>query len=213
MSSPPPDDILQVLGATRVLPVVDVGAEQAVAVATALRAGGATAVELTLRRPDALAALEAVAGSVSDLAVGAGTILTPDDARRASSAGARFAVSPGVDEAVDAACRRSDLPWVPGAATASEVQACMRLGRDLIKIFPARHVGGPDGVRSLLAPFAPRGVRAMPTGGIDGASAGAYLEQTVVAYVGGSWMVPAAAIAAGDWSSITARMADAVALG
>lgn len=205
-------DLLSALAAARVLPVLEVpSADLAVPLAAALRAGGAGAIEITLRTADALESLRAAAAAADGLLVGAGTVLTGADVEAAAAAGAAFAVSPGFDPEVHEACERAGLPWVPGAATASEVQACLRAGRVLVKAFPARQLGGPDGVRALFAPFAPRGARALPTGGVDAGNARAYLDLPVVAGVGGSWMAPRDAVGERRWDLVSGLMADAMA--
>lgn len=205
-------DLLSALAAARVLPVLEVpSADLAVPLTAALRAGGAGAIEITLRTADALESLRAAAAAADGLLVGAGTVLTGADVEAAAAAGAAFAVSPGFDPEVHEACERAGLPWVPGAATASEVQACLRAGRVLVKAFPARQLGGPDGVRALFAPFAPRGARALPTGGVDAGNARAYLDLPVVAGVGGSWMAPRDAVGERRWDLVSGLMADAMA--
>lgn len=208
-------DLLTALGAARVLPVLEVpSADLAVPLAAALRAGGAGAIEITLRTDDALDAIRAAAAAAADgLLVGAGTVLTGVEVEAVAAAGAAFAVSPGFDPEVHEACERAGLPWVPGAATASEVQACLRAGRLLVKAFPARQLGGPNGVRALFTPFSPRGARALPTGGVDAGNLRAYLDLPMVAGVGGSWMAPRDAVRERRWDLVTELMAGALAAG
>lgn len=204
-------DLTEALAAARVLPVLEVpAADLAASLAAALGEGGATAIEITLRTDEALEALRAAVGS-GGLLVGAGTVLTGADVEAAADAGAAFAVSPGFDAEVHEACERVGLPWIPGAATATEVQACLRAGRRLIKVFPARQLGGPAGVRALFAPFAPRGARALPTGGVDAATTRDYLDLPVVTAVGGSWMAPLDAVRERRWDVVTRLMAEALA--
>lgn len=210
-------DLLTALTEARILPVLEVpSADLAVPLAAALRAGGAGAIEITLRTDDALDAIRAAAAAADaadGLLVGAGTVLTGEDVEAAAVAGAAFAVSPGFDPEVHEACERAGLPWLPGAATATEVQACLRAGRRLVKVFPARQLGGPAGVRALFAPFAPRGARALPTGGVDADSARAYLDLPMVTAVGGSWMAPGDAVRERRWDLVTRLMADALPAG
>ena len=142
--------------------------------------------------------------------VGAGTVLTPDDARRARDAGATFAVSPGLTDRLADACAEIGLPLLPGAATASEMMRAMEMGYDMLKFFPAEAVGGAPALKSLAGPL-PQ-VSFCPTGGVSPANAPAYLSLPNVACVGGSWIATDADIAAGNWDAIRSRASDAAAL-
>lgn len=189
-----------------VVPVVDIrDAATAVQLAEALAAGGCRAIEITLRTDAAVEAIRRVVEADTGLLVGAGTVLTAEEARRVADAGAAFTVAPGFDPEVADASAAAGLPHVPGVATATEVQRCLRAGLHLLKIFPAAHVGGPKAVASLLAPFVPRGVTAMPTGGVTAENAADYLALPVVTCVGGTWLTPSALVDAGDWASISER--------
>lgn len=172
----------------------------AVPLARALCAGGIRAIEVTLRTPVALAAIRAIAGEVEDACVGAGTVLRAADLQAAHAAGARFAVSPGSTPALLAAAHDCDLPWLPGAASASEAMVLLEHGHRLQKFFPAAAAGGIAQLRALAGPLPQLGF--CPTGGIDAASATDYLALPNVVCVGGSWLTPAAAVAAADWSHI-----------
>lgn len=186
-----------------VIPVIVIERlEHAVPMARALVAGGIRVLEVTLRTPVALAAIEAIAREVPEAVVGAGTVRIAGDARAAFDAGARFAVSPGCTERVAAACRDAGLPLLPGAATASEVMHAAELGFDFLKFFPAAAAGGPALLKAWASPFAD--MTFCPTGGITAASAPDYLSLSNVAVVGGSWLTPADALAAHDWPRITA---------
>jgi 2-dehydro-3-deoxyphosphogluconate aldolase/(4S)-4-hydroxy-2-oxoglutarate aldolase len=200
-----------VLGMGPVIPVVVVeDAGQAVPLARALLAGGLRAVEVTLRTPGALAAIQAVAHEVPGVVVGAGTVLSPDHVAAACAAGARFLVSPGWTEGVlDAMCA-SGLPYLPGVSTASGVMELLERGVTEMKFFPAEAAGGVPFLRALASPL-PR-ARFCPTGGIDAARAPAYLALPNVACVGGSWMVPPELVAARDWAAVTALAKRAAAL-
>lgn len=169
--------------------------------ARALVAGGVKVLEVTLRTPVALACIEAIAKAVPEAIVGAGTIRSADDARAASDAGARFAVSPGLTEAVAAACSAVSLPLLPGVATPSEVMTARELGFSFVKLFPASVVGGVGMLKALASPFAD--VRFCPTGGITADTAPQYLALPNVAVVGGSWLTPADSVKKGEWSKIT----------
>jgi 2-dehydro-3-deoxyphosphogluconate aldolase/(4S)-4-hydroxy-2-oxoglutarate aldolase len=177
--------------------------------AEALVAGGLPVLEVTLRTAvalDAIAAMSEVAGAV----VGAGTVLTAANMRDAKQAGAQFAVSPGATSALIDAARAEEVPLLPGAQTCSEVMALLEQGYTVQKFFPAEAIGGVDALKSISGPL-PQ-VTFCPTGGITVARAPDYLRLTNVACVGGSWVAPAGAMAAGDWAAITALAKAAAAL-
>lgn len=193
-----------------VIPVLVVGdAARAEGLATALVAGGLPVLEVTLRTPAALAVIREMA-RVPGGHVGAGTVLTPDDAKRAQDAGASFAVSPGLTETLARACQDIGLPLLPGAVTASEVMRAMELGYSMLKFFPAEAAGGAKSLKSLAGPL-PQ-VSFCPTGGITLANAPDYLALPNVVCAGGSWIAPDADVASGDWASIEARAREAAAL-
>jgi 2-dehydro-3-deoxyphosphogluconate aldolase / (4S)-4-hydroxy-2-oxoglutarate aldolase len=194
-----------------VLPVVVLDdAAKAVPLARALVAGGLPAVEITLRTPAALDAIRAVAAEVPEAVVGAGTVLSPDHVAAARAAGARFLVSPGWTPAVLEAMRGSGVPYLPGVSTVSEAMALLECGVTEMKFFPAEAGGGTAYLRAMASPLP--GARFCPTGGIDAARAPAYLALPNVACVGGSWMVPAPALAASDWGRISQLAREAAAL-
>jgi 2-dehydro-3-deoxyphosphogluconate aldolase/(4S)-4-hydroxy-2-oxoglutarate aldolase len=186
-------------------------AEDAPPLAAALAAGGVRVLEVTLRTPQALAAIEAVASHCPDVIVGAGTVLAARDFAAAAEAGARFAVSPGVTRALAAAARKSRVPWLPGVATASEVMAALEGGHERLKFFPAEAAGGPRALGALGAVFP--NARFCPTGGIDAQNAAGYLALANVDCVAGSWLTPPAALARRDWRAIEALALAAAALG
>lgn len=193
-----------------VIPVLVVGdASRAEGLATALVAGGLPVLEVTLRTPAALDVIRQMA-RVPGGHVGAGTVLTPDDAKRARDAGASFAVSPGLTETLARACADLDLPLLPGAVTASEVMRAMELGYSMLKFFPAEAAGGAKSLKSLAGPL-PQ-VSFCPTGGITLANAPDYLALPNVICAGGSWIAPDADVASGNWSAIEARAREAAAL-
>ncbi|MEU5083901.1 MULTISPECIES: bifunctional 4-hydroxy-2-oxoglutarate aldolase/2-dehydro-3-deoxy-phosphogluconate aldolase [Streptomyces] len=190
-----------VLDLAPVLPVVVLAdAADAVPLARALVAGGLPAIEVTLRTPAALEAIRAIAAEVPEAVVGAGTVVTPEQVGAVTAAGARFLVSPGWTEALLTAMRASGVPYLPGVSTASEVVALLERGVREMKFFPAQAAGGTDYLRSLAGPL-PQ-ARFCPTGGIGPATAPEYLALPNVGCVGGSWMVPAEAVAARDWDRI-----------
>lgn len=183
----------------------------AVPLARALIAGGLGVLEVTLRTARALEAARAIMAEVEGAAVGIGTVLTAEAMRAARRAGARFAVSPGSTPDLLAAAAAEGVPYLPGAATASEVMALVERGYATLKFFPAESAGGVAALRAFAAPFGQ--VRFCPTGGIDAAKAPTYLALANVLAVGGSWVAPADRIAAGDWARITALAREAAALG
>ncbi len=190
------------LEACGVIPVVVIeDAARAVDLAHALVAGGIDVVEVTLRRPAGLAALEAIAKSVPGALPVAGTVVTPVQVAQVRDAGAQAVVSPGFSEAVDEALKAAGLPWLPGVATASDCMRAVAAGRTVAKFFPAETAGGPPALKALSGPF-PQ-MRFCPTGGVGLNNLASYLALPQVICVGGSWLVPADAIAAGDWKRVT----------
>ncbi|HWT23339.1 MAG TPA: bifunctional 4-hydroxy-2-oxoglutarate aldolase/2-dehydro-3-deoxy-phosphogluconate aldolase [Solirubrobacteraceae bacterium] len=190
-----------ITGAAPVVPVVVIeDAADGVPLARALVAGGLPAVEVTLRTPGALEALERIAAEVPDAIVGAGTVLSGAQADAAVAAGASFLVSPGTTPALLDAMAGSGVPFLPGAATASDVVALVERGVSVAKFFPAEAAGGVAALRALAGPFPD--VRFCPTGGIDLRRAPEYLALPNVVCVGGSWMVPKDAARAGDWAAV-----------
>ena len=194
---------LQVMLDASVIPVIvlyDVA--HAVPMARALVAGGIRMLEVTLRTPQALACMEAIAKEVPGAVVGAGTVRSPADAAAAAKAGARFAVSPGYTKSVGQACRDQGLSLLPGVATGSEIMMAQEYGYTELKFFPAIQAGGPAMLKAWSGPFFD--VRFCPTGGVTQHNANELLALPNVACVGGSWLVPADALAQGDWARIEA---------
>jgi len=199
----------EVLRAAPVVSVITIEREaDGVPLARALVAGGLRALEITLRTPAAAAAARAIGEAVPEAIVGIGTVLTPQDLETARSLGARFAVSPGTTPELLDAAARGDLPFIPGAQTASEIMAALARGFDVMKLFPAVPAGGIAALKALAGPF-PQ-VRFCPTGGIGEESLLDWLRLPNVASVGGSWLASAADIRAGDWDAITVRTRRAV---
>lgn len=189
--------------AAPVVPVLVIeNTAHAVPLARALVAGGLPVLEVTLRTPAAFDAIRAMA-AVAGAAVGAGTVLTRDDALRARDAGARFAVSPGLTEALAAACTDAGLPLLPGAVTASEVMRAAEMGFDMLKFFPAVEAGGAAALAALAGPLPE--IRFCPTGGITAANARRYLGLPNVVCVGGTWLARPEDLRSGDWAGIEAR--------
>ncbi|MFF4268436.1 bifunctional 4-hydroxy-2-oxoglutarate aldolase/2-dehydro-3-deoxy-phosphogluconate aldolase [Streptomyces sp. NPDC001536] len=202
MTSPlPSSPYASVLDLAPVVPVVVIeDASDAVPLARALVAGGLPAIEVTLRTPAALDAIRAIADEVPDAVVGAGTVVTPEQVTRCVRAGARFLVSPGWTDVLLTAMRASGVPFLPGVSTVSEVVALLERGVREMKFFPAQAAGGTAYLKSLAGPL-PQ-ARFCPTGGIGPANAPEYLALPNVGCVGGTWMLPADAVAARDWGRI-----------
>jgi 2-dehydro-3-deoxyphosphogluconate aldolase/(4S)-4-hydroxy-2-oxoglutarate aldolase len=199
---------LQVMQDAPVIPVIvlhDVA--HAVPMARALLAGGIRMLEITLRTPQALACMEAIANEVEGAVVGAGTVRSPADAAAAVKAGARFAVSPGYTPAVGQACKDLGLALLPGVATGSEIMMAQEGGYTELKFFPAMQAGGPAMLKAWSGPFFD--VKFCPTGGVTQQNANDLLSLPNVACVGGSWLVPADALAQGDWVRIEALAREA----
>ena len=202
---------LQVMQDAPVIPVIVLNdIAHAVPMARALVAGGVRMLEVTLRTPQALACIEAIARAVPEAVVGAGTVRSRADAQAAANAGARFAVSPGYTSAVGQACRDVGLALLPGVATGSEIMMAQEDGFTELKFFPAMQAGGPAMLKAWSGPFFD--VRFCPTGGVSLQNAADFLALPNVVCVGGSWLVPADAMAAGDWARITQLAADTQAL-
>lgn len=193
-----------------IIPVLVVeDAAHARKLAEALVAGGLPALEVTLRTPAALDVIREMA-QVPGGVVGAGTLLTPEDVHAAKAAGASFGVSPGATDRLLDACEAADLPLLPGAATASEAMALLERGYDMLKFFPAEASGGAPALKAIGAPI-PQ-IAFCPTGGVSLANATAYLSLPNVVCAGGSWVAPADAVTAGDWTRIETLAREAAAL-
>jgi 2-dehydro-3-deoxyphosphogluconate aldolase/(4S)-4-hydroxy-2-oxoglutarate aldolase len=186
-----------------VIPVIVIQRlEDAVPLAQALVDGGVKVLEVTLRTPVALRAMEAIARAVPEAIVGAGTIRSVADAQAARDAGCRFGVSPGYTSEVGHYCRNVTLPLLPGVATASEVMQANADGYHFLKFFPATAAGGIPLLKALHGPFPD--VAFCPTGGITPETAPQFLALPNVKVCGGSWLTPADAVQAGDWARIAA---------
>ena len=194
-----------------VIPVVTIeDVATAVPLARILVEAGLPVVEVTLRTGRALAAIEAIAREVPEAIVAAGTVIRPDQIAAVEDAGARLIVTPGTSPEMILCVAESALPAIPAAATVSEALSLLERGFAVQKLFPAAAIGGLAWLKAVGAPVP--GVRFCPTGGIDLAGAPAYLALPNVACVGGSWMVPRDAVAAGDWARIGRLAREAAAL-
>jgi 2-dehydro-3-deoxyphosphogluconate aldolase / (4S)-4-hydroxy-2-oxoglutarate aldolase len=202
-------DIAAIAGRAPVIPVLTIEREaDAVPLARALVKGGLPVLEVTLRTPAALDALREIAAEVPEAVLGAGTVLNAEQLDQAKRAGARFLVSPGCTRALAEAARTSGLPFLPGVQTVSEAMALSDQGFRLMKFFPADQAGGLGWLKAVSAPLA--GLKFCPTGGIGADTAPSYLALPNVACIGGSWVAPRDAVAAGDWQKVE-RLAAAAA--
>ncbi|MBE1593211.1 bifunctional 4-hydroxy-2-oxoglutarate aldolase/2-dehydro-3-deoxy-phosphogluconate aldolase [Nonomuraea angiospora] len=202
---------MSLLDLAPVIPVVVIDdVESAVPMARALVAGGLPVIEVTLRTPVAREAIARIAAEVPEATVGAGTIRSSEDISASVAAGARFLVSPGTTLSLVEAMDSSGVPYLPGAATVSEVMALVERGVKELKFFPAEAAGGVPYLKALAGPLPD--VRFCPTGGIRVNTAADYLALPNVGCVGGTWLTPADALAAGDWGRVEKLASEAAAL-
>ena len=192
-----------------VMPIVEIeDVNHAAPVMDALCAGGLPVVEITLRTQAAMKVIEVLAGGHSSVLVGAGTVLSIEDAARVIDLGARFVVSPGTDSELLAFCREKGVLALPGVATATEVHVARRAGASLLKLFPAEAIGGIGLLKALAGPY--RDVRFVPSGGINQHNLARYLALPQVAACGGSWVVARKLLEAKDFGAVKALAAEAV---
>jgi len=205
------NDSISALDVMRDAPVIPVivlhDVKDAVPLARALVAGGIRMLEVTLRTREALECIELISKEVPEAVAGAGTIRSAADAQASALAGARFGVSPGYTRAVGKACHDLGLPLLPGVATGSEIMMAQEDGLTELKFFPAVQAGGLAMLKAWQGPFGD--VKFCPTGGVHAGNAHEFLALSNVACVGGSWIVPTDAIAAGDWGRIEALAREA----
>ena len=196
----------------KIVPVV-VGvekAEDAAPLAQALLEGGLNVVEITFRAANAAEVVHVIAQKVSEMILGAGTLLTATQLHQAKDAGAQFGVAPGLNLDVVAAAKNLNMPFIPGVMTPSEVENALAAGCKLLKFFPANIAGGVPMLKALAAPYAQTGVKFIALGGIKAENMREYLAEPIVAAVGGSWLVEPALVAKRDWKTITARTREAL---
>lgn len=184
----------------------------AVPLASALRAGGVEVIEVTFRTEAAPEAIGKIRAEFPEMLVGAGTLLDVYQVERAIEAGAMFGVSPGISESVVMKALASELLFIPGVMTPSDVEKGLALGCRLLKFFPAEAAGGIPMLTSLAGPYAHTGVKFIPLGGLNLRNAGAYLDLPMVAAIGGSWFLDRKLIAAREWAKITDLTREAVAM-
>jgi 2-dehydro-3-deoxyphosphogluconate aldolase/(4S)-4-hydroxy-2-oxoglutarate aldolase len=207
MNSSPIFDRLQSTGVLAVL-VID-RVDDAVPLAEALLSGGVDAMELTLRTDAAINALRAIRQSLPEMLVGIGTILRPEQATEVAGEGAAFGVSPGLNRRVVEAAVKCGLPFAPGIATPSDVEAALELGCRRLKFFPAEALGGLPYLRAMSPPYNHLGVKYVPLGGVGPQNLAEYITDPLIAAVGGSWLAPRDKIASHDWKAIEASAREA----
>jgi 2-dehydro-3-deoxyphosphogluconate aldolase/(4S)-4-hydroxy-2-oxoglutarate aldolase len=199
------DEILRMAPVVPVLSIAEL--DQAVPLARALVAGGIPVLEVTLRTPAGLAAIRAISEQLPEAIVGAGTVINPAGFQAAVEAGSRFVVTPGLTDALLDAAADSDVPLIPGIATVGEMMTALDRGIDCLKFFPAEAAGGVATLKAFAGPF-PQ-VKFCPTGGVNLGNIASYLALDSVITVGGTWLTPGSAVAAGDWGAITALAREA----
>ena len=191
-----------------IVPVVVLDdAKDAVATANAMLKGGVDVMEITFRTAAAPDAIRAVSENCPDMLVGAGTILTLEQCKKAVDMGAKFIVSPGFDAEVVSWCVENNIPVTPGCVTPTEITAALKLGLKVVKFFPANVYGGLNAMKNLAAPFV--GIKFLPTGGVNAGNIREYIDSPFILAVGGSWVCPKADIAAGNFEKITALCLEA----
>ena len=202
-------DLLEKLGVLGVVPVVEIErAEDAVELGQALLAGGLPCAEITFRTAAAEEAIRRISSSLPEVIVGAGTVLSVDQANRAASAGAQFIVSPGFNQKVVDWCLQNEMPVTPGVLTPTEIDMALDRELRILKFFPAEAMGGVATLKAISAPY--RGVKFIPTGGISKDNLADYLALPSVHCCGGSWLVKASLISAGKFDEITRLTQEAV---
>lgn len=206
--------IEQIVAGNPVIAVVTIDdSAHAVPLARALLNGGIGAIELTLRTPAAFDALAAIRQECPEMCAGLGTVLTPEQVGKAVDGDASFAVAPGLNPRVVEAARDAGLPFAPGIATPSDIEAAVELGCRTLKFFPAEPSGGIAYLKSMAAPYVHLGLHYIPLGGLNADNFTDYLDLEIVPAVGGSWIAPRPLIQAQDWSAITGNAKAAIAKG
>lgn len=206
-------DVFDRLAEAGVVPVIAIESrELALPLADALLAGGVAVAEITFRTEAAADVIAMVKAKRPELLVGAGTVLTVDQARRAKECGAEFAVSPGLNGTVVREAVRLGLPMAPGVMTPSDIEAAVELGLKVLKFFPAGTAGGVKGLKSIGGPYRHLGLRFMPTGGVTAGNLPEYLSEPMVLAAGGTWLATTAMIEGKQWDAITGNCRDAAAL-
>jgi 2-dehydro-3-deoxyphosphogluconate aldolase/(4S)-4-hydroxy-2-oxoglutarate aldolase len=203
------NEVLEELGKIGIVPVIKIDdVEKALPLAKALLAGGIPCAEITFRTAQGEEAIRRIHQGLPEILLGAGTVLTTDQVDRAVDAGARFIVSPGLNPRVVEHCIKRGVPVTPGCANPSDIETALEVGLDVVKFFPAEPAGGLAYIKAIAAPYP--NLKFLPTGGINAANIGAYMAYEKIHACGGSWMVGADLINAGEFNAITLLCKEAV---
>ena len=196
-----------------IVPVIAIeSAEDALPMADAMIEGGLPCAEITFRTEAAEEVIEKIAKERPEMIVGAGTVLTPENLKKARDAGAAFGVAPGLNPAMLEEASKLGFPFIPGVVTPSEVEQALSFGVTMLKFFPAEASGGIEMIKALYAPYGHRGVQFMPTGGVKPENLGDYLLSAAVPFAGGTWIAKKDVIAAKQWEVIKENCRTAVEL-
>jgi len=196
----------------KIIPVIALEeAKDAVALCKTLKECGLEVAEITFRTPAAREAIRIVAREFPEFALGAGTVTTLDELEGAKEAGAQFAVAPGLNPKIVRRAKEIGLPFFPGVCTPSDIEAALDLGCQILKFFPAGEMGGVKMIKALYGPYAHRGIRFIPTGGVNADNVAEYLAQPAVIAVGGTWIVDKAILKAKDWAQVSKLTREALA--
>ena len=205
------DKLISTLGKSPIVPLVQSNdPEVALETARALMLGGINVIEVVLRTTEALASLQKIAKELPLVSVGAGTVLNANQAEKAIDHGAKFIVSPGLNENVVSVSVANNMPVLPGVATATELQKAWNMDLRTVKFFPAGLAGGPKMLKALSSVF--KDMEFMPTGGVNAATLANYLSVPAVLACGGSWLTPNDAIALRDFETITTLAKEALSI-
>ncbi|MBC8190515.1 MAG: bifunctional 4-hydroxy-2-oxoglutarate aldolase/2-dehydro-3-deoxy-phosphogluconate aldolase [Puniceicoccaceae bacterium] len=195
-----------------VIPVIVLeDANDAVPLAEALLAGGLNIIEVTFRTEAAAESIERITKAFPEMQIGAGTVVTPEQAKRAIDAGSKFGLAPGTDPETIAYFKAQGVPFIPGIMTPSDIQAAIKAGCTSLKFFPAGAAGGPELLKAMAAPYVNLGVQFCPTGGVSIDNMNDYLSMPEVFAIGGSWLATKRQIQAKDWATITQQVKEALA--
>jgi len=205
------DEVMKKIGMYRIMPVIAIESlKDPLPMADALAKGGLPCAEITFRTAAAAEVIALIRKERPDIVVGAGTVLTVENLRKAKEAGAVFGVAPGLNPEIVKAARDMDFPFIPGIVTASELEQAFALGCGVLKFFPAELGGGVKMLEALSAPYGHTGVSFMPTGGVTPANLASYLAVKTVRFVGGTWLAKKDDIAQGKWDKISRNCAEAL---
>ena len=194
-----------------VIPVIVIyQADDAEPLAEALLAGGLSIIEVTFRTAAAAESIERITNAFPEMQVGAGTVVTPQQAKRAIDAGSQFGLAPGTDPETIAYFRERGVPFIPGVMTPTDIQTAVKAACTSLKFFPAGVAGGPKLLKAMAAPYASLGIKFCPTGGVTLDNMRDYLSMPEVFAVGGTWLATKPQIQNGEWSTITQQVKDAL---